>query len=76
MGFVRSRSLNRILNLSAAQGKDPSEIMGIEDEYTAFCFNEACTYIVTQIKNGNELHYEKKKKRVDSMAAYFQELGV
>lgn len=50
--------------------------MGIEDEYTAFCFNEACTYIVTQIKNGNEPHYEKKKKRVDSMAAYFQELGV
>ena len=59
-----------------AQNREPSEIMGIEDEYTAFCFNEACNYIVTQIRNGEEPQYEKKKKRVGSMAEFFQELGV
>ena len=75
-GFVRSRGLNRILNLSEAKRRDPSEIMQIEDEYTAFCFNEACNYIVSQIKDGNEPQYEKKKKKVRSMAEYFKGLGV
>lgn len=28
--------------------------MGIEDEYTAFCFNEACAFILTKIKDGEE----------------------
>lgn len=32
----------------------PSEIMGIRDNYTAFCFDEACAFIVKQIKDGKE----------------------
>lgn len=32
----------------------PSEIMGIEDEYTAFCFNEACAFIVSRLNEGDE----------------------
>ena len=32
----------------------PSEIMGISDEYTAFCFDEACAFIIQQIKDGKE----------------------
>lgn len=28
--------------------------MGIDDDYTAFCFDEACAYIVTQLKDGKE----------------------
>lgn len=32
----------------------PSEIMGITDNYTAFCFDEACAFIVRQIKDGKE----------------------
>lgn len=32
----------------------PSEIMGIEDGYIAFCFDEACAFIVKQLKDGKE----------------------
>lgn len=28
--------------------------MGIKDEYTAFCFDEACAFIIRQIKDGKE----------------------
>lgn len=32
----------------------PSEVMGIEDEYTAFCFDEACAFIVAKMQKGEE----------------------
>ena len=32
----------------------PSQLMGIKDEYTAFCFDEACAFIIRQIKDGKE----------------------
>ena len=76
MGFVRSRGLNRILNLAKVQGKTPSEVMGIDDEYTAFCFDEACDYLVKRVLKGDDPRYEKKKKKVSSMAEYFKGLGV
>lgn len=28
----------------------PSEVMGIENEYVAFCFNEACMYIQSNLQ--------------------------
>lgn len=40
----------------------PSEIMGIEDLYSAFCFDEACAYIVKQIEDGKEPIFKEKKK--------------
>ena len=32
----------------------PSDILGIEDAYTAFCFDEACAYILKRIQDGEE----------------------
>ena len=32
----------------------PSEIMNVEDEYTAYCLDEACVYISSKIKAGQE----------------------
>lgn len=29
-------------------------MMGIEDEYTAFCFDEACAFIVSKIRDDEE----------------------
>lgn len=31
----------------------PSILFGIEDEYTAYCFDEACAYIIKQIEDDN-----------------------
>ena len=33
----------------------PSEMMGIDDEYIVFCFDEACAFIVSNLKNGKEV---------------------
>lgn len=32
----------------------PSELLGIRDTYTAFCFDEACAYIIKQLQDGRE----------------------
>jgi hypothetical protein len=32
----------------------PSEILDINDSYIAFCFDEACMYIVDQLKENNK----------------------
>ena len=38
----------------------PSELMGLEEPYEAFCFDEACAYIHIQIQNGNQPQFVKK----------------
>ncbi len=40
----------------------PSEILNIDDEYTAYCFNEACCNLILRIQGGEEPHYKKEKK--------------
>ena len=39
----------------------PSEILGIEDSYSAFCFDEACAYIIKQIEDGKEPIFKENK---------------
>ena len=50
----------------------PSELLGIDDEYTAFCFDEACAYIVAQMRDGKEPRFRKKYK---SMSDMYSSLG-
>lgn len=47
--------------------------MGIEDDYTAFCFNEACAYIIARIKDGDtpNIKEEKESKKVYSKPSDF-----
>ena len=37
----------------------PSEIMHIPDEYTAYCFDEACMYIRIKMEKDEEPHFEQ-----------------
>jgi hypothetical protein len=32
----------------------PSEVLRIKDEYTSFCFDEACMYIIEKLENKEE----------------------
>lgn len=38
-----------ILAISTQYKQRPSEIMGLTNDYEAFCFDEACIYIVNEI---------------------------
>ncbi|WP_413927318.1 hypothetical protein [Clostridioides sp. ES-S-0005-03] len=44
--------------------KMPSEILRIKDEYTSFCFDEACIFLVDAIKNDKKLKFEDDKNKV------------
>lgn len=39
----------------------PSELLGIVDVYTAFCFDECCAYITSRIKDGEEPVFKIKE---------------
>lgn len=41
--------------MSKLYGCLPSELLGVKDSYTAFCFNEACSYILLRLQNGDEM---------------------
>jgi len=41
--------------------------MDIADPYTAYCFDEACAYIIHQIKDGNEPRFKKKYGSLSDM---------
>lgn len=38
----------------------PSELVGLEEPYEAFCFDEACAYIYTKIEDGEQPKFTKK----------------
>lgn len=40
--------------------KRPSEILNIKDEYTAYCLDEACAYIMNRLDNKEEMYFTKK----------------
>ena len=56
-------------------GKLPSQIVGIEETYTAFCLDEACAYIETQLEQGKEPRWiDKEEEEKKDGLAYLLEL--
>ena len=41
--------------------------MSLEDEYTSYCFDEACAYIIAKMENGDEPQFTKKYKSFTDM---------
>lgn len=60
--FVESKEILRILQLSKAYDKLPSEVMRIDDEYTAFCFDEACEEITYRLGKGEQPVFRSQYK--------------
>jgi hypothetical protein len=59
--------------MSKTYAKMPSEILSIDDEYTSFCFNEACTFIRLKMENGEEINFEKN---FNSFTDMYKKLGL
>lgn len=58
----------------------PSDIIGVKDNYTAFCFNEACAYITNRLQQGDKIIYEeekreKVKKEYKSFKDFYKDIG-
>ena len=61
----------------------PSSVINVEDEYTAFCFNEACMLIMSEIESGKEPIWiedrtkeNEKPKEYNSMEDFYKDIGV
>ena len=48
----------------------PSEVLGITDDYTAFCFNEACCEIMLRIQNDEKPHYRVQGEQTEQPKHY------
>ena len=48
----------------------PSEILGIEDTYTAFCFDEACCNLRLRIENEEKPRYIEQNKNGERKLEY------
>lgn len=58
--FVGSSRILEIISMSKMYTCRPSELVGLEEPYEAFCFDEACAYIYSKIESGEQPHFHKK----------------
>lgn len=49
-----------VLGLANTYKCRPSTLIDVYDPYTAFCFDEACAYIVQQMEDGKEPSFRQK----------------
>lgn len=49
--FVKSKRILNIIAMSEQYRTRPSELLGLCDSYTAFCFDEACYFIRTKLQD-------------------------
>nr|DAV98572.1 MAG TPA: hypothetical protein [Caudoviricetes sp.] len=64
------------MNMAREYRTTPSNIIGIREEYAAFCLNEACFYIQSKIDEGEQPVFHKKKASFTSMYKDLQKGGV
>lgn len=63
--FVQTKRIENIIAMSEIYKCRPSDIMKIGDEYTAFCFDEACAFIKMMLQDGKKpIYKEERKKKV------------
>ena len=51
---MQSRKVTSVIAQAKLYNIRPSEVLFIEDEYTAYCFDEACALIRIKLENGEE----------------------
>lgn len=49
-----------MLGLATKYKCRPSTLFDIADPYTAYCFDEACAFIIQKIEDGEEPHFKQK----------------
>lgn len=52
----------------------PSELMGIHDEYEAFCFDEACGYIRMKLENPEDQDELKFRTKYNSFTEMYRNI--
>lgn len=65
-----------LLGLVKIYNTRPSILLHIQDEYTAYCLDEACGYIISEIKNGKTPSFVKHYTRPSELYKELRNQGV
>lgn len=57
---MKSRRIIQLINMSELYSCRPSDLLGIEEEYAAWCLDEACVFVSNKIDEGEEPIFKKK----------------
>lgn len=68
--FVLTRKIESIISMSKLYNCLPSVLLGIDDDYTAFCFNEACAEIRIRLSQGEKPVYRTNKSKVKEYRSF------
>ena len=72
---MRSEKVLRIIAQAKNYNKLPSEILGITNTYTAFCFNEACLHIQLALED-KEVIFDEKRLKEDGTRRTFLDMAL
>lgn len=72
--FVGSPRILSLIDIARRCGQRPSSIAGVDDDYTAFCFDEACTYILSRIEQGEEPEFDLNEPPVERHFSSYSEM--
>jgi hypothetical protein len=59
---VQSREILNTIATARTFKVRPSELLAIDEEYTAYCFDEACAYIIAQMEDKKTPHFKEDEK--------------
>ncbi len=57
---MKTRRLLQLINMSNLYRCRPSDLLHIEEEYAAWCLDEACLFVKMKIDEGEEPVFKKK----------------
>lgn len=69
--FVESKEILPLLAMVKRYNSRPSELMSIEDDYTSYCFDEACAFILGELEAGKEIQFKKKYNSFSQLYAQY-----
>lgn len=78
LNFVRSPQILNILAMSKKYKQRPSDILNIRKEYAAYCFDEACIFLLDALEDGKELKFDngdKPKNTINQCPIFMQVWG-
>lgn len=61
-----------VLGLANVYKVRPSTLLDLVDPYTAYCFDEACAYIIKQMEDGKEPQFKLKFKSFREMYEHYK----
>lgn len=64
---MKSKRIINVLSMAKRFRCLPSEVIHLDDEYTAYCFDEACDIIMSRIDNGEEPVFRVKYNSFSEM---------